>query len=485
MPRKLTMLLTTTALVAATTSANAHQAVDKRLLQMIKDVPSTEIPDKPGRIAKGRKLFLEEKFGGNGRTCGTCHEPANNFTIDPKFIATLPNSSPLFVAERNRDLRGLENPELMRKFGLILENLDGFENPGVMRGVPHTLGLPTSIQVDSTRPPSPLINATGWSGDGAPGKGSLREFAVGAVVQHFTKTLLRRENVDFRLPTEQELDALLDFQLSLGRRKDISLVGVVFRDQNVEIGRQLFLNAPSRNGAGRNCNFCHANGGANDTNGNNRQFNTGAARAPTAPVCRGRAPGDGGFGSTPINTVAVESICADPLTTASVTYRGDGSFNTPPLVEAADTGPFFHNNSVNTIEEAVDFYTSDTFDNSPSGAGNAFVLEDIEVFEIAAMLRTINAQDNIRNSNALDIRAMTEENAKARETIREALADTNDAIKVLKGAKIPIYPNTTIVSLLQQAAAAEQLALINPSRRKAFLALAIARKNQAQPQFTQ
>ena len=32
---------------------------------------------------------------------------------------------------------------------------------------------------------------------------------------------------------------------------------------------------------------------------------------------------------------------------------GDGTFNTPPLVEAADTGPFFHNNSVSTIEGAV------------------------------------------------------------------------------------------------------------------------------------
>ena len=29
----------------------------------------------------------------------------------------------------------------MRRFGLILENLDGFDQPGVFRGVPHTLGL--------------------------------------------------------------------------------------------------------------------------------------------------------------------------------------------------------------------------------------------------------------------------------------------------------------------------------------------------------
>ncbi len=46
---------------------------------------------------------------------------------------------------------------------------------------------------------------------------------------------------------------------------------------------------------------------------------------------------------------------------------GDGTFNTPPLVEAADTGPFFHNNARATIEQAVAFYNSDAFNNSPSG----------------------------------------------------------------------------------------------------------------------
>ena len=31
------------------------------------------------------------------------------------------------------------------------------------------------------------------------------------------------------------------------------------------------------------------------------------------------------------------------------------------LVEAADTPPFFHNNSAETIEDAVEFYTTDIF----------------------------------------------------------------------------------------------------------------------------
>src|SRR6476660_9880229 len=78
-------------------------------------------------IAKGRDIFFNEKFGGNGRTCGTCHRAENNFTIDPAFIATLPDTDALFVAEFNPDLKeNFENPRLLREFSLILENLDGF-----------------------------------------------------------------------------------------------------------------------------------------------------------------------------------------------------------------------------------------------------------------------------------------------------------------------------------------------------------------------
>ena len=157
-------------------------------------------PDPKNELsAKGKDIFFNETFNGNGRTCGTCHRAEDNFTIDPAFIATLPDNDPLFVAEFNPDLKeNFENPKLMREFGLILENLDGFddlENKFVMRGVPHVLALRTSVD-------SPQGPRTGWSGDGAPGDGSLRSFAVGAVIQHFTKTLNRVAGVDFRLPTD-------------------------------------------------------------------------------------------------------------------------------------------------------------------------------------------------------------------------------------------------------------------------------------------
>ena len=47
----------------------------------------------------------------------------------------------------------------MRSHGLILENVDGLENPTVkfvMRGVPHTLGMQVSLTQDDDSNPDSL-----------------------------------------------------------------------------------------------------------------------------------------------------------------------------------------------------------------------------------------------------------------------------------------------------------------------------------------
>ena len=69
----------------------------------------------------------------------------------------------------------------------------------------------------------PLKGTLGWAGDGSPGEGTLREFAIGAVVQHFPLSLDRVPGVDFKLPTQDQLDAMEAFQLSLGRQTDLNL----------------------------------------------------------------------------------------------------------------------------------------------------------------------------------------------------------------------------------------------------------------------
>ncbi len=383
---------------------------------MLSSCTTVPPPDPQAKlIARGREIFFNEKFDGNGRTCGSCHPEENNFTIDPAFIATLPNNDPLFVAEFNPALaKNFENPRLMREFGLILENQDGFddlENNFNMRGVPHTLALRTSVN-------SPQGPRTGWSGDGAPGDGSVRSFATGAVIQHFTKTLNRVAGVDFRLPTDEELDALEAFQLSLGRQKDLTLP-LPLKGTVPKRGQEIFLD----NSLGK-CNLCHVNAGATADLGagniGNANFNTGVEDLPDQPadLTGEKVPPDDGFG-TP----------------------GDGTFNTPPLVEAADTGPFFHNNSIETIEGAVGFYDGESFNNSPSGQflasidpeGVGIELDGTQIVAIAAFLRVINALDNIQEGLA-KLEASLEQHAQeGRKLLKIASAETKDSIMVLKG----------------------------------------------------
>ncbi|MCG8606221.1 T9SS type A sorting domain-containing protein, partial [bacterium] len=392
-------------------------------------------------IRKGEEIFFNETFEGNGRTCGTCHPSDNNFTIDPEFIATLPPDDPLFVAEftdsLNSDLNGglvFENPILMREAGLIVENLDGFDdlsNKFVMRGVPHTLGMRFSLnpgtQDGTTQPP---FQRTGWSGDVAPGGGTLRDFATGAVTQHFTKTMSRTPGMDFRLPSERELDALEAFQLSLGRRKELNLAKMRFRDSDVTAGQELFLGDAK-------CNSCHFNGGANliDTK-ENRNFNTGTENFPSPFAgLEQPMPRDGGFGRTPNGD--------------SLGGFGNGTFNTPSIIEAGDTEPLFHNHISAKLEDAVAFYTSDEFNNSPSGQFLGGIdLNETEIFQVTAFVYVLNVLENIRVMNNLLFKAIrTFRREKANEVLTVAIAEADDAIESMQDAEV----QEEVVELLQQA----------------------------------
>ena len=417
-------------------------------------------------IAKGKEIFFNETFNGNGRTCGTCHPESDNFTIDPAFIATLPDDDPLFVAEFIPALKkNFENPRLMREFGVILENVDGFEdleNKFVMRGVPHLLGLQTSVD-------SPQGPRTGWSGDGAPDDGSLRSFATGAVIQHFTKTLNRVPGEDFRLPTEKELDALEAFQLSLGRQQDLALP-LPLKDTVPKRGQAIFLD----NSLGK-CNLCHANAGANASIGGqdlgNFNFDTGVENLPDQPadLTGERVPPDDGLGRP-----------------------GDGTFNTTPLVESADTGPFFHNNAVETIEGAVAFYNGDAFNNSPAGIFLANMdpnrvgikLDATQVVAVAAFLRVINALENIRQSLELlnsGSRKGFFEKSEADEVLKFAIQETDDSIAVLAGAGL----NPEAVAHLKEARRLTQKAIHSYFFRQKFLREAILEQQKARQQLVE
>lgn len=355
------------------------------------------------QVEQGRILFLEETFNGNGRTCGSCHTPQDSFGLTAETVSTFDDNDPFFVANFNlntlvltddaqpSDLRGeitasngqtatvlagiaertylvyggqgmngtltdgkgnsgtiesftegdldeLENSTLISGGrALILENIDGFDEAPVMRSSPHLLNI------DLTAP-------YGWSGD-IP---DLLEFSKGAVTQHAPRRINREVGVDFRLPTDDELVAMDVFMRSirLPADGDLDLDRFVVTEQERR-GRDLFFNEAK-------CSKCHdglalaASDGSllGSTQGKNENFNTGVAMLSQNSNL---PPGD--------------------LTR---------EFNTSPLFGIARTAPFFHDNSVATLREAVEFYDSREFVNSPAG-------------ELVGAITVLNNEQNVQD----------------------------------------------------------------------------------------
>jgi hypothetical protein len=402
-------------------------------------------------VRRGAQLFFDETFGGNGRTCGTCHRLENNLTIDAEFIKKLPPEDPLFVFEREPALAGLEDGVLLREKGLIRENLDGLEAPTtkfVMRNTPHTLAMSLTIG-DGTGPGAPNDNGppdqrTGWSGDGAPGRGTLNEFAFGAIVQHFPRSLARVPGVDFRIPTQEELDALEAFQLFSGRQKNPSVGALTFGDAAANAGRDKFLGQAF-------CVACHLEMTGRSGAHIAFMFDTGVERLSRALGL----PVDGGLGHEG----------------SAEAGFGTGRFNIPPLVEAADTAPFFHNGAVGTIEEAVAFYLSDNFRQSPMfRIFGAPQIDAQGVNEIGAFLRVINAAENLRQSRKR-VEFVADHRGPGNQRILEiALEDLQDAIDVLEARGLGQSPGANAVQSLRTAKQTIEIAIANPDEaRAAFL----------------
>jgi hypothetical protein len=143
------------------------------------------------------------------------------------------------------------------------------------------------------------------------------------------------------------------------------------------------------------------------------------------------------------------------------------------LVEAADTGPFFHNNAIETIEGAVAFYDGETFNNSPAGrALGGIKLDGTQIVAVGAFLRVLNALENIRAARA------NLESAKRldffdwqgnRLRVDRARHDIRDAVQVLAGGGL--HPDA--VAHLEQAGVASADARSSVFRRDKFLRLAV------------
>jgi len=312
-------------------------------------------------VVQGQNLFNLERFLGNGRTCASCHRAETSFGLSPDFVATLPADDPLFVAETNLDLEGLENSCLLHgPRALILENIDGFENLPFFRGSPHL------VNVGLTAP-------YGQSGEIA----NLQAFSVAAVTQHLPKTLNRNSDpsvgpLDFRMPTAGEQQALEAFMQSITVPSDqnfdldrmiCAAVSAGADAAQIQRGRNLFFGSAK-------CSMCH--------------------NGPTLSTADGSLGGGAQSFNTGVDHLDVnvfDDCIGGPLQYPDSATR---RFNTPTLINVANTAPYFHDNSVAELRDAVFFYFGPEFNQSQAaGVVDGIFMTPTQANDITAFLAAL------------------------------------------------------------------------------------------------
>ena len=329
-------------------------------------------------ISEGQRFFDHETFGGNGRTCRTCHS-GDNGTIDPEEVVERlaeDPSDPLFVHDGLDDfvsgtsriaahatiLIERELPE-----GVVLLDDPSATSVVFARGVPSTVNTPAldpALMYDMRNP-------------------DLQDQASAAVARHAQPTVL---------PTADQLDAIAEFQRAENRffsskaLKEFANGGPApalpaGQTASEKRGREFFVDAPwdppSKKGV---CALCHSGPMLNTAN----EFTTIPTGAPPGWRAFDIGVSSRNLMNNPVRTFAVTDPCNTTLVVRSpdpgimitdvynipmlaqflppretcILHPGffANMFKTPQLRGVRHTAPYFHDNSAKTLGDVLEQY---------------------------------------------------------------------------------------------------------------------------------
>ena len=331
-----------------------------------------------GAMSEGQRLFDHETFGGNGRTCRTCHS-GHDGTIDPEEVAERLRedpADPLFLHDGLDDFSSGTSRIAAHATILIERELPAgvvlVDNPTATsvvfaRGVPSTVNTPAldpALMYDLRDP-------------------DLQDQASGAIERHAQAAVV---------PTATQLDAIAGFQQTdtrffsskaLTRFAAGGPAPALPEGHTAEQkrGREFFVDAPwnppGKKGA---CAFCHSGPMLNTAN----QFTTAATGAPPGFRAFDILVSSRNLMQNPVHTFAVTDACATTLVVRSpdpgimITGVYDipmlaqlippkescilhpaffaNMFKTPQLFGVRHTAPYFHDNSAKTLEDVMEQY---------------------------------------------------------------------------------------------------------------------------------
>ena len=363
-------------------------------------------------VNPGKRLFDHETFGGNGRTCGTCHS-GHDGTIGLEEVAERLRedpSDPLFVHDGLDDffsgtariaahatiLIERELPE-----GVVLVDDPLATSVVFARGIPSTVNTPA---LD----PALMYDIRDLN---------LQLQAVSAVDRHAQPTVQ---------PTTQQLEAIAEFQRT-DKRFFSSKALKAFAEggpapllpegktASERRGREFFIDAPwdppNKRGA---CALCHSGPLLNTAN----EFTTTPTGAPPGWRAFDILVSSRNLMNNPVRTFAVTDPCNATLMVSSpdpgIMITGvynipmlaqflppkelcilhpaffANMFKTPQLWGARHTAPYFHDNSAKSLEDVLEqyvfFFTSNL--GFPITDSNILLTEQ-DIADIIAFLRLL------------------------------------------------------------------------------------------------
>ena len=324
----------------------------------------------------GRRFFEEETFGGNGRTCQSCHRQGSR-TISPAEAQALfaeDPADPLFQGDARDDfgktgpclagaIPGVECPPTFARFladativvGIDLHDavsVDGSSARTVFvnRGVPTTLDTPAlvlELMADGRAP-------------------TLEEQARGALSGHAAVPFVR----------QTVLEKIAAFETTEFSRPELAAFagggpppGLPEGNTESEKRGRGFFVTPTELGKDGFCGLCHAGPMLNEValdlalpTRDHLPLDLAAGdRFSTAFVSeRNALANPERLWSITGEDGLVRSIVSPDIGRAAITGRwlDVNEFKIPPLWNARNTAPYFHDNSAKTLEELVDHYAN-------------------------------------------------------------------------------------------------------------------------------
>jgi cytochrome c peroxidase len=320
----------------------------------------TEFFENPFDFFLGRHLFERETFGGNGRTCLTCHSRETG-TVSPqdarRRFAQNP-LDPLFKADGSDD--GLGNgASRMLEHATVLVNVPLAPNVRLLQDpTARSVVLPRSIPSTLNTPAlEPVLMQDGRQPD-------LVSQARGAILDHAQPR---------RAPRTRELELVAAFQHTPAFFSSPTTLAYAYAGIKPKLpagrtpaevrGRRFFVDAPLegdfKNGI---CAHCHSGPMLNETNEfvPFPPFRRGG-RFATVGVSEMNIPGNPMHQFEFTNPDGTKTVVSSPdpgraLVNGSLDFESLNAFRIPSLWGAPRTAPYFHDNSARTLDEVAAHY---------------------------------------------------------------------------------------------------------------------------------